>query len=308
MNTFHDNSPKYRLLAILKDLLERPYHHTRKALALRYNVSLDTIKKDFNELRDADFLVKSDEKHRYALIPNKSMEYLEHVLFFTEDEKDVIQTALSTTCAWPDVRKRRLLDKLETVYDVSRLGSSLFSKTFLTKANLLEQAKKEKRAVRLVGYRSTNSNDVTDREIEPFWVGTKEDILQGYDTEKQDIRHFRISRITRVELLPRHWAHETRHFVTATDPFRIVQDKQVFVHLRLKVGGYNELVERFPLTQAYIQPCAQEAGVFEFEGKVNSQFYGLTNFILGYHEHILEIVEPESLREHIRRHVSRINF
>ncbi|MFN3589877.1 MAG: hypothetical protein ACK4UP_10895, partial [Spirosomataceae bacterium] len=152
MNTFHDNSPKYRLLAILKDLLERPYHHTRKALALRYNVSLDTIKKDFNELRDADFLVKSDEKHRYALIPNKSMEYLEDVLFFKEDEKDVIQIALSAACAWPDVRKRRLLDKLETVYDVSRLGNSLFSKTFLTKANLLEQAKKEKRAVRLVGY------------------------------------------------------------------------------------------------------------------------------------------------------------
>ena len=46
MNKFHDNSPKYRLLAILKDLLERPYHHTRKMLATKYNVDKDTIKKD----------------------------------------------------------------------------------------------------------------------------------------------------------------------------------------------------------------------------------------------------------------------
>lgn len=308
MNTFHDNSPKYRLLAILKDLLERPYHHTRKALALRYNVSLDTIKKDFNELRDADFLVKSDEKHRYALVPNRSMEYLEEVLFFTETEKNMILEALAAASPGNSLKKVRLEEKLETIYDVSKLGSSLFSKTFLTKANVLEQAKQEKRVVRLIGYRSTNSNEVTDRLVEAFSVGTKEDILQAYDVEKHAIRHFRISRIARVELLPTAWAHETRHYVTATDPFRIVQDKQIFVHLRLKVGGYNELLERFPLAQAYVQPCAKAAGVFDFACKVNAQFYGITNFILGYHEHILEIVEPDILKEHIQRHVSKIKF
>ena len=75
-----------------------------------------------------------------------------------------------------------------------------------------------------------------------------------------------------------------------------------------EVGGYNELTERFPLTQAYLQPSADEAGVFDFECKVNERFYGLTNFILGYHEHIIEIVEPESLIEHIKAHIGRINF
>ena len=55
MNKFNDDSPKYRLLAILKALLELPYFYTRKKLATRYNVSPDTIKKDFEELRDADF-------------------------------------------------------------------------------------------------------------------------------------------------------------------------------------------------------------------------------------------------------------
>ena len=87
MNVFHDNSPKYLLLAILKDLLERPYHHTRKMLATKYNVDKDTIKKDFNELRDADFIVKPDEKYRYAIVPNKSMEFLEDVLFLQKRRK-----------------------------------------------------------------------------------------------------------------------------------------------------------------------------------------------------------------------------
>ncbi len=307
MNVFHDNSPKYRLLAILKDLLERPYHYTRKMLATKYNVDKDTIKKDFNELRDADFLVKPDEKHRYAIVPNKSLEYLEDVLFFTEAEKDLLIDALTKTNA-ADKRMEKIREKLETVYDVSKLGSSLFSKTFLNKANLLEQAKQQKKLVKLINYRSTNSSKVSNRMVEPFLVSTKEDILHAYDVENQVIRHYRISRIERVEVQTDIWQNETKHYVTATDPFRIVNDKQVRVHIRLKVGGYNELIERFPLTQAYLQPSADEEGVFEFECRVNERFFGLTNFLLGYHEHIVEIVEPESLMAHIRKHIAQINF
>lgn len=40
----------------------------------------------------------------------------------------------------------------------------------------------------------------------------------------------------------------------------------------------------------------------------NECIFGLTNFILGYHEHIVAIVEPEILIEHIKNHIGRINF
>lgn len=307
MNVFHDNSHKNRLLGVLKDLLERPHHYTKKMLATKYGVNPDTIKKDFEELRDADFLVHFDAQYRYAIVPNKSLEYLEDVLFFTEAEKDLLIDALTKTNA-TDKRMEKIREKLETVYDVSKLGSSLFSKTFLNKANLLEQAKQQKKLVKLINYRSTNSSKVSNRMVEPFLVSTKEDILHAYDVENQVIRHFRISRIERVEVQTDIWQNETKHYVTATDPFRIVNDKQVRVHIRLKVGGYNELIERFPLTQAYLQPSADEEGVFEFECRVNERFFGLTNFLLGYHEHIVEIVEPESLIAHIRKQIAQINF
>jgi predicted DNA-binding transcriptional regulator YafY len=307
MNKFNDNSPKYRLLAILKALLESPYFYSRKMLATRYNVSIDTIKKDFEELRDADFNVKFDEKNRYAIVPNKSLEHLEEVLFFSESEKDFLLEALTKANA-SDRRMERVREKLETIYDVSKLGSSLFSKTFLNKASLLEQAKQQKKVVKLINYRSTNSGEVSDRWIEPFSVSTKEDILHAFDTKDERVKHYRISRIERVEIQSIIWQYENRHVVMATDPFRIVNNKQVRVHIKLKVGGYNELTERFPLTQAYLQPSADEAGVFDFECKVNERFFGLTNFILGYHEHIEAIVEPESLINHIRVRIGEINF
>lgn len=307
MNKFHDDSPKKRLLLLLKALLENPYHYTRKQLATLYGTSTDTIKNDMEELRNADFNVICDSKYRYAIVSSRSAEKLEEALFFTETEKNTLKEALTQTSQLTP-KTVKLLQKLETVYDVSKLGSSLFSRSFLDKNSLLEQAKRQKWVVKLLNYHSTNSAEISHRTVEPFLVSTKEDILHCFDLDRQAIRHFRISRIGRVELTDQAWQHEGKHYVIATDPFRIVNDRQVRVHIKLRVGGYNELTERFPLTQAYLHPSASEPHVYDFECKVNEKFYGLTNFLLGYHEHIVEIVEPESLIAHIQAHVQQINF
>ncbi|MDX1905290.1 MAG: WYL domain-containing protein [Thermonemataceae bacterium] len=307
MKNFLDNTPKNRLLGILKSLLERPYHHTKRMFADAYGVDDSTIKKDFEELRNADFTLNYDSKYRYAIAPNKSVEHLQDVLFFTENEQEILVKALATYQQTNEEQKEKLRKKLETVYDVSKLGSSLFSKTFLNKVDLLEKAKKEKKVIKLINYHSTNSNKVSDRLLEPFLVGVKEDILHCFDLDINEIRHFRISRIRRVELLHENWKNETKHYVTATDPFRIVNNEQVKVHIKVGIGGYNELIERYPLTQAYLKPCADKADVFDFECKVNKNFYGLINFLLGYHEFIEEIIEPESLLEHIHERIKKIN-
>ncbi len=308
MNKFNDNSPKYRLLAILKLLIESPYQYTKKMLETKFNVGNDAITQDFEELKDAGFDVQYDKRYRYAIVPNKPLQHLEDMLFFTEAEKEILIDALAHNAKASEKRTKRMQEKLNTIYDVSKLGSSLFSRTFLSKANLLEQAKQEKKVVKLINYRSTNSSEITDRFIEPFQVSVKEDILHAFEVKKKEIRHFRISRIERVELQDTDWQYETKHNVIATDPFRIVNNNKIKVHILLRVGGYNELLERFPLTQAYLQPSATQQGIYEFECDINEKFYGLTNFILGYHEHIVEIIEPESLIEHIRNHIGKINF
>ncbi len=307
MNVFHDNSPKNRLLGILKNLLEQPHHYTIKTLAAKYNVSTSTIKKDFDELKSAWFTLDYDNEYRYFLVSDKSLEHLEDVLFFTEAEKEFLLEALTKANA-ADKRLEKIRTKLESIYDVSKLGSSLFSRTFLDKANLLEQAKKQKRVTKLINYRSTMSSKVSTRLVEPFHVSTKDDILHAYDLDRKQIRHFRISRIERVELQNENWQHETLHHVSATDPFRIVSDQQVYVHLKLKTGAVNELIEKFPMSQAYIQPCTNQKDIYHFECKVNAAFLGITNFILGNTDYIVEIVEPESLVEHVKKKVEGMKF
>ncbi len=301
-----EHTTKVRLLRIQRALLERPFGYTKQQLADRYNTHPDTIKKDFQAFRDAGFEITYNEKYCYGFTVDKPLEELKDLLHFSEKDQELLLRAINQLGSHdPSVEK--LKRKIVSIYDYTRLGNAFLRKPYLSKVDLLEQAKRERRQVILLDYHSSNSNVVSNRRVEPFLPDPADDVLHAFDVDKGDIRHFRISRITRIQVTADPWAHETLHRVIATDPFRIVDNQQVMVHLRLRVGAKNELIERFPLTQAYIEPAA-EKDVYDFQCKVNHTFYGLTNFILGFYHQIIEIVQPESLLDHLREQVKTMKF
>ena len=203
-------------------------------------------------------------------------------------------------------RGERLKKKLASLYDYHRLGHAYLRKPYLSKVDILLQAKNEKRNVILQDYKSSNSNVISDRMVEPFHPSPPDDVLHAYDLEKKALRHYRISRITRVKLLDEIWQHEGQHQVLLTDPFRIVDSRQEMIHLRLKVGAYNELIERFPLAKAYLTEAEED--IYDFQCMVNHRFIGLTNFILGYYHQLVEVLEPESLLVHLQEEVKKMKF
>ncbi|MBX2929684.1 MAG: WYL domain-containing protein [Saprospiraceae bacterium] len=299
-------SPRTRIALLIRALIERPFAYTKKHLASNYGVSPDTIKDDIEAITHAGFVIKQDDKYRFGFVEEKPFKQLKHLLHFTEEDQAMLYQAIDHIAPHSD-RARSLKKKLAALYDYHRLGHAYLRKPYLTKVDMLLQAKNEKRQVYLRGYSSSNSNEVRDRLVEPFHPAPPDDTLQAFDVEKKELRHFRISRITRVELTENPWQFEGHHNILPTDPFRIVDKEQVMVHLRLRVGARNELVERFPLTQAYIIESA-EPDVYDFQCMVNHQFIGLTNFILGFHHQLVEVLEPESLLLHLRKEVQKIHF
>jgi predicted DNA-binding transcriptional regulator YafY len=297
---------KARLLRIMYALMERPYGYTKKELAVRYGVHPDTISNDFEIFREIGLELDRDERHRYAFVVNRTHQRIKELLFFSEEERALLHQAIDNLQTTPE-KKQRLKNKLHSLYDYSRLGHAWLRRPHLTKVELLEQAKREKRQVVLEDYRSSNSNTVADRKVEPYHISPSEDTLQSFDVDKGEPRHFRLSRIARVRLLDTPWQFENRHVVQRTDPFRIVSNDQINVHLRLSVGAYNELVERYPLTRSYIEPT-EDPSYFDFQCNVNRNFYGLTNFILGFYHLDIQVIAPEELQEHLRREVARMHF
>lgn len=307
MNKFKDETTQTRILQLLKVLIERPFGYTKIQLAELLQVSTDSIKRYFNTLRNAGFEIKINEHFRYGIENDKTYQYLQELLLFSEKDQEFILKTLEDAEA-NDKQKNRILSKMQNIYDFTRLGGHLISSQFMTKMNILEQAMQERKVVELIDYRSSYSGTVSNKLVEPFHILPKLDILHAFDIQEREVRHYRISRITRVEISDMDWNPKNTHIIMATDPFRISDSKQVQVRIRLTVGGRNEIEERFPATSGYIQAVADQKDIFELDCMVNAKFRGLSNFLLGNFHFITEIIEPESLIEHINNEAKKINF
>ncbi len=325
----HEHGTRFRLIRLFKAIQEQPFTYTRKQLAKMTDVHPDTVKDDINIIRNAGYELECDRTRgfRYGFAQDHPFEELKQLLEFTEDEQLLLLRTLKQVTP-RSIAMSQLSERLSAVFGrqikpdagftadtlpLLREPSAEYSprpeqlrRPYLTKFQLLEQACKQKVQVVLVDYRSSNSNEVRDRLVEPFHAKMEDDTVQAYDVEKKELRHFLLSRILRIQMTDTPWAHEVEHKVLATDPFRIVDNKQELVHLRLRVGAYNELVERYPLTKAYIQEDGKDEHIYDFQCSVNHKFFGLTNFILGFHHQIVEVIAPERLKEHLREEVEKM--
>ena len=295
-----------RLLQIMRSVLDRPFAYTIQELATRHNKHKDTIKGDIEAFRNAGFVMEYDKRFRYAFVENKEIKSLKDLLHFTEEDQYLLEEAIDQIEGYSH-RGQKLKRKLASLYDYRKLGHSYLRKPYLNKIDILEQARKEKRQVILIDYQSSKSNAISDRLVEPFHINPPADMVHTYDVNKKILRHFRISRCKRIKLLDAAWQFEGHHRVKPTDPFRIVDDRQVLVHLRLKVGAYNELIERYPVTKGSIMETAEDE-IFDFQCMVNHQFIGLSNFILGSYYLGVEVLGPEELIDLLNEQAGKIKF
>lgn len=298
---------KHRLLRILFAIVNNPKGYTKRELADRYAKGVtETIKHDFEAFRNAGLRLKYDSNYRYYFEQENQYKQLKDLLHFSEEDQIILNQVIDQIDPHGK-RGQRLKKKLASLYDFKRLGHAYLRKPYLTKVDLLLQAKEEEKQVILRDYRSSNSNRIADRFVEPFHISPPDDTIQAYDLEEKELRHFRISRVARVNITNDSWQYKGSHVIMRTDPFRIVNNDQVMVHLKLKVGAYNELVERFPLTKSYITESEEEE-VYDFQCMVNRKFLGLTNFILGFHHQLVEVIHPELLLTHLRKTVAKMDF
>lgn len=296
-----------RVLELLKIISEQPFRYTRKELAKKLDVHPDTLKDYFDDFRNAGYPLERDKLYRYGLTVDKPFEELKSLAQISERDLLKLLKAIDKVDT-DDENFQALRKKIASLSQGIQNEHQYLSRPFVTKLKVLEQAKKDKLQVVLINYHSSNSNMVADRLVEAFHFEPNLDVLQAFDLTSKQLRHFRLSRIKRIGETKQAWQFESEHKILATDPFRIVNDEQVMVHLRMKVGAYNEIVERFPLTKAFIQEDPTEEGVYDFQCQVNKQFFGLSNFILGRHHDIVEIIQPLALKQHLRERIRDMNF
>lgn len=289
-----------RIVLLLLRILSNPYRFSRKELAAYYGYSTDQIKEDIEILKNVGIDVDQEEKrpYRYAILPNRNFRELKYLQQLTEEDKAKISASLHRSGA-SSKEVNYILNKLESLYDFQRLGLRALRSSRLDKIDTLFAAKNERKQVVLVNYRS-NTSPVRDRIVEPFDIDVDLDTLQCFEpaSKKTDkVQHFRLSRVERVIMTETVWQFEYRHKRKKTDVFRIADDEQVRVHLRIRSQAYNYLAEQYPKSLSDISHASQE-GHWDFESSVNAQFYGISNFIMANSNQV-DILYPQALKDHI---------
>ena len=296
-------TPRERVIRVLLRVLANPYRYTRRNLKAHFGVSLDTIKSDIQEIRNAglEFVQEEGKYYRCAILPESGFDELRYLQSLTEGEKGRIGTLLNQYLS--EKEALYLNKKLGSLYDFQQLGLRALRRPALERIDRLEAARKQKLRAVLKNYRS-NSNKIRDRRVEVFHVDPDLDTIQAFDVEERATRHFRLSRIQRVEITDLAWEFEGHHSLKPTDVFRIADIEQVLVQLRLDVQAYNALIEQFPKALSEIQPGA-EPNTFDFQSKVNDKFFGLINFIMGNAGHV-EVLGPPVLIKRIQEEATKI--
>ena len=294
-------TPRERVLKVLLRILAHPYRFTKRDLAKHFGKSKDAIKEDIEAIVNIGLHFDQDSKHRCAIIPDRQFKELKHLQSLNENDQIKINEALARYCSSKDALY--IKNKLSSLYDFQRLGIRALRRPALERIDTLEQAKSQKRLAILKNYRS-NSNTIRDRRVEVFHIDPELDTIQTFEIDEGDNRHFKLSRIERVVLTDTLWQYESKHTYQYTDVFRIANNDQVPIHLRLQVYAYNDLIESYPKALSEILPAAAP-NTFDFETRVNAKFMGLMNFIMSNFKHI-EIIEPQELKDRVAEEIQLV--
>jgi proteasome accessory factor C len=157
----------------------------------------------------------------------------------------------------------------------------------------LSEAVEQRSQVVLKNYHSANSQEITDRLVEPFQFGEGFQSVLALDTKDKQCKYFKLERIGEVVVLEKPYKFGKLHKKSSTDIFGISGRKEIWVMLRLSLRAYVLMREEYPLSQPYLEKEETEEGKsYIFNGPV-LHFKGVGRFVMGLADEIKVLGPPE---------------
>jgi predicted DNA-binding transcriptional regulator YafY len=282
-----DQAKMQRLLHLLV-LLSGKKLYSLAELSDRLDISERSILRYLCTFDEAGFLVERNNGRYRLQSQNAAYKAVQQNLHFSEEELYLLHTAIQSITP-ASKAALHLQKKLHTLYHYQALAQTA-GKRDATKIAVIMQAVQQKYAVHLHRYRSSNSQTVTDRLVEPFAFQDDYTGVWCWERQSSTNKLFLISRMEGVTLTAERWLAEARHEVPFCDAFRLAAPKSIaHVTARLSLKAFNLLREEYPLTEKYIQ---SENGHYLLHIPV-AGFEGIGRFVLGLPGEI-EVTGPEA--------------
>ena len=168
---------------------------------------------------------------------------------------------------------------------------------------VIRKAIRDRKQVILRRYRSSHSNEISDRRVEPYALVCHNGSVMCYDIEKQGVRQFKLSRIEDVTVLGCEWKHSSEHKEKRTDVFEwSYTGQQYHIMLCMSLKAMSYFREIYKDSERLFSKCGDnqwilDATVYSLEPAVG--FY----LSMAKEISIIETEDSETLKKSIAEYV-----
>jgi len=265
---------------------------TVEDIAGKLSISTRSVYRYIDTFREAGFVIK---KKNNCIRLDKSSPYFKDIselIHFKEEEAYILKSAIESIDE-NNILKQNLKKKLYTVYNYKILAETIVDGRLGRNVRQLVEAMECRQGVLLKKYASSHGNDIRDRRVDAFAFTTNYEQVWCYCLEESEVKLFKVSRISAVEMLPEPWLHEEVHLVGFIDIFRMHSDNRLPVKLKLGLPSSSLLVEEFPIASKYLQKISDNEWILDTEV---CSYEGVGRFVLGLMGDIEIIDSPDFLR------------
>ncbi len=280
----------FQLISLLKS-----GGRTVDQLAQQLDTTPRTIYRYFKLLEEIGFMIDQDFHGRYFVHREEGENPEDR---FTLEEISILRQLIQSGASGHPLRGN-LLKKLALHSEAKELPEQFLKLRVAKLFRTLSEAVENNRQVILKNYHSANSQEITDRLVEPFQFGEGFQSVLALDTKDKQCKYFKLERIGEVLVLDKPYKFQKMHEKTSTDIFGISGRKETWVTLRLSLRAYVLLREEFPLAQPYLEKEeTEETKSYLFNGPVLN-FKGVGRFVMGLADEVT-IVNPPEFKAYVK--------
>ncbi|NLI23991.1 MAG: WYL domain-containing protein [Bacteroidales bacterium] len=296
------DQPKIERILKLIIFLSTGTGHTIKEIAEAIEISERTAFRYLDTLNHAGFFVERNHEY-YQLRYNERGKALSDLLHFSKEEAHLLAQAINSL-EGDSVVLTNLREKLYSLYKTVPYTAAEVNLQHSNVIQQLSEAIQQKKQVVLVKYRSSSSQFIRDRLVEPFRFTTNFTDVWCFEPESQQNKVFKTSRIEEVKLYDRTWQYEEKHCEGKPDPFRMHTPNRYPVKLRMSLLAYNLLCEEYPMAKEYVTKVNDNEYIFETEV---CSYAGVGRFVLGLMDEI-EVLETKEFKDYLYGKIFKKKF
>jgi proteasome accessory factor C len=292
------DQPKTEIILRMLVLLSGGNRYTVVELSKRFSRSERTVFRDLDTIENAGFVLdRAQGRYSLNLCPEETKK-LHRLLHFSEEEAYILYRALEMVKGGTSVNEQ-LVRKLNALYDFHAL-SNLSRKPEMEIIHTLDEAIRFNKQVNLHSYRSSHSETIADRIVEPFEFLPEYSAVWCFDLFDKTCKQFKISRIGEVSVLNSSWQNQTLHRVPFTDAFRMSAPSiHTTVEAELSLKAANLLREEYPLAEKYLSDLDASGTLHYLLSIPVAGFHGIGRFVLGFPGEV-KVLGPEEFKFFLR--------